>query len=95
MCGKTQLVQRYILERFEDNDLAVLERVDGELFQIPRSWLPGEAREGYVLTLDVEASTDVAGLTFTLDRVATQDLREKISLLRQGLAKGPDGNLEL
>jgi hypothetical protein len=93
--GKTHLVQRYILERFEDNDLAVLEREDGELFQIPRSWLPTEARESYVLTLDVEPSSDVAWLTFSLDRNATQALREKISLLRARLPKGPEGDLEL
>lgn len=42
----------YVLERFEANSWAVLEREDGETFNVPRFWLPTQAAEGDVLVVE-------------------------------------------
>ncbi|MGL4609044.1 MAG: DUF3006 domain-containing protein [Trueperaceae bacterium] len=48
-------MNRFVLERFEDNGWAMLERDDGELCQVPRAWLPSAAREGHVLAISAVA----------------------------------------
>ena len=30
----------YVIDRFEDNGWTVLERSDGETFNVPKEWLP-------------------------------------------------------
>ena len=39
----------YIIDRFEDNNLAVLETDDGTKVDVPRTQVPPEAKEGDVL----------------------------------------------
>jgi hypothetical protein len=84
----------YILERFEDNDWAVLE-CDGEHVQVPKSWLPQEAKEGDVLRKTEASSVGMTHLTFAVDVEQTKVRREKVNELRASLPKGPKGDLEL
>lgn len=69
----------YIIDRFEDNNLAVLETDDGTTVDVPRTQVPPEAKEGDVLielaendfdgevryAVDVEASEQLWRLRFT------------------------------
>ena len=65
----------FIIDRFE-GEWAVIEW-DGKVFNLPRSLLPGEAREGDVLRLAAE-----------VDLRATSDRRKRIRELEDRLFKG-------
>lgn len=84
-----------IIERFEDNGWAVLERPDGELFNAPREWLPIEAREGDVLRVDATSKGKASRVSFTVDATETAKRREVARELRDSLPKGPEGDIEL
>ena len=45
---------RYIIDRFEAGEWALLEDVQARTFRIPRQWVPAEAREGDVLAASDE-----------------------------------------
>jgi hypothetical protein len=85
----------YLIERFEDNGWTVLEREDGELFNVPNAWLPEGAQEGHVVALDAEVSGKESRLHFTLDATETERRREEARARWEGLPKGPEGDLEL
>jgi len=59
----------FIIDRFEGS-WAVIETDDGKTFNLPRSILPCDAKEGDVITL-----------TTSIDRETTQKRREKARLL--------------
>ena len=73
------------VDRFEE-DLAVL-IIDGRQVTRPRAGLPAEAREGDVIDLE----------TGTVDRVATEELREQVRQARRGAQKkkAPPGSFDL
>ena len=92
----------YVIDRFEDDGWAVLERPDGETFSLPRVWLPYAAREGDVLNLrmhlpadDLTTDPTTSTLTFMVDQEATTARREKLESIRSKLKRGPAGDLEL
>ena len=84
------------LDRFED-DQAVLELSPGTTLNVPRSWLPSQAREGDVLRLRVRE--DVSGtssfVSFRVDAAKTAERREEVEALRSTLPKAPEGDVEL
>lgn len=62
-------MERYTIDRFEE-DIAVCEREDGAMVDIPCEALPDDAAEGDVLVFD--------GGTYTLDHDETDERRERI-----------------
>ena len=90
------------IDRFEDNDLAVLESRKGientEVmnFSVPRSWLPEDCKEGDILTVTSSAvGLNEGTLTFAIDREGTARATQEISNLRASLTKVPDGDIDL
>ena len=87
--------RHYVIDRFEDNGWTVLEREDSVTFNVPRGWLPEEAQEGHVLTLELDTEGKESRLHFTLDEQETARRNEAGSELRASLPKGPEGDIEL
>lgn len=85
----------YVIDRFEDNGWTVLERDDSQTFNVPSDWLPDEAQEGHVLDLELDTESKKSRLTFVLDSVATEKRRQSAGELREGLPKGPEGDIDL
>ena len=84
----------FILDRFEDNDLAVLEADDGITFDVPRAQIPPEAHEGDVLVELPENEFD-GEVRYAVDFEATKRQRREVSDLRASLPTVADGDLEL
>ena len=84
----------YILDRFEDNDLAVLETDAGESVVVPRAVVPPEAREGDVL-LELDASAIDGEVRYAVDFGATERRKQEIAELRASLPKAEEGDIEL
>ena len=86
------------IDRFEDDDLAVLELAAGITVDVPRAWLPPQASEGDVLRMRVR-TTSASGasslLYFVIDVEATAERRNQVQDLRSRLPKGPEGDLDL
>ncbi len=83
-----------ILDRIEAG-LAHLETADGRTIVLPGEWLPPGTREGDVLTAssqDMDAQTRVI---LERDLTATHRRREELKELREGLTRGPEGDLDL
>ena len=102
--AKLPLNATYILDRFEDNGWAVLEDENGISFNIPRFWLPDDLAEGDVVVVEqqellsedeADFATGYRGLDIYTDQEATQQRRERARDLRDRLAKGPTGDLDL
>lgn len=85
----------YAIDRFEDNAWAVLEQSDGETFNVPKEWLPEDAREGDVLNVDAASKGAASRLSFTVDAAETDKRREDAAEHRERLPRGPEGDLEL
>ena len=92
----------YVLDRHEDNGLSVLESEDGLQIIIPTSWLPEGTREGNVLqvgtaldTGELEPASGLNAVYFELDETATRARRERLTLLRSSLLRGPEGDIKL
>ena len=84
----------YTLDRFEDNDLAVLETDDGTTLDVPRAQVPPEAKEGDVLTELSESDLD-GEVRFAVDFEATERRRREVSDFRASLPTVVEGDLEL
>lgn len=87
--------QTWILERLEDNGVAVLEREDGTTFDVPAEWLPEGVQEGHVLSLERSGEAEKSTLTFTVQEEATAQRLEEAKALRGSLAQAPEGDMEL
>lgn len=85
---------QFVIDRFEDNDIAVLEASDGESIYIPRGHLPEEAHEGDVVLLLPEALWE-ADVRYEIDMDATIERQERARALRVALPKAEEGDLEL
>lgn len=85
------------IDRFEDNGWAVLEREDGEIFNIPADWLPADAAEGDVLRVEsrIWRKRPQSGVYFYLDAEAKARRLEEAKNLRASIPKGPKGDIEL
>ena len=85
----------YAIDRFEENGWAVLERPDGQTFNVPREWLPEDTSEGDVLRLELATQSDASRLLLVVDRAEERRRRENAEERRARLPKGPEGDLEL
>ena len=89
-------MQRYTVDRLEDQDWAVLEDEHSRTLTIPIAWLPAGVREG-----DVIAVTDDGGgpgariLRFELDPAGKDERLEQARALRNALGRGPEGDVAL
>lgn len=88
------LAMPYILDRFEDNDLAVLETDDGATVDIPRVQIPPEAKEGDVL-LELAKNEHDGEVRYAVDFDATKARRREVSDLRASISTVEDGDIEL
>ena len=84
----------YTLDRFEDNDLAVLETDDGTTLDVPRAQVPPEAREGDVLLELAENELD-GEVRYAVNFEATERRRREVSDIRASLPRVAEGDLEL
>lgn len=85
----------YTIDRLEDNGWTVLEREDGLTFNVPSDWLPDEAQDGHVLTLEADTESKESRLRFVIDEEASARRREDAKARWEGLPKGPEGDIEL
>jgi len=87
---------RYIIDRIEDGDWAVLEG-DGEVkVTIPRSWLPVSAREGDVVTASQQDELPHAKtVRFEIDAPARVASLDDARRLRDALPRGPKGDISV
>src|SRR5687768_15585352 len=63
---------RYIVDRFEGSDWAVLEDDQARTFNVPRAWLPTDASEGTVLMATTASGTSLQAVRFEIDPEATR-----------------------
>ena len=79
----------YTLDRFEDDGWAVLERPDGVTFNVPAAWLPAEAQEGHILSLDAQLGTKTSTLHLSIsDRAARRGGAPQTRRVTQGATRG-------
>lgn len=87
---------RYVIDRFEGGEWAVLEDERGRTLNLPRGWVPAEAREGDVLNTSEEGTgTGTKLLRFELDPIARDVQLAKARSLRERLPRGPKGDVNL
>ena len=84
----------YILDRFEDNDVAVLETEDGTTVDVPRVHIPPEAHEGDVLVELAENELD-GEVRYAVDFDVTEQRRREVSDLRASIPTVDEGDIEL
>jgi hypothetical protein len=82
-----------IVDRIEDG-IAVLEGEAGSV-EVPASWLPGGAREGSVVRVEIERVGEASRVTLTLDPEAMAAREAEIRRLRESIPEGPGGDIEL
>ena len=85
----------FFLDKFEDNGWARLEREDGKSFDVPREWLPEEAREGDVLKGDVASQGQASRVSFTVDDAEKARRLEEVRTLRENRPVAPEGDITL
>ena len=83
------------LERFEDNGWVVLERADGETFNVPRAWVPNDAEEGNVLRLELTPDAEMSQVTMRIDPEETERRREEAQAWYDATPKVGEGDLDL
>lgn len=88
-------MSHFAIDRFEDNDWAVLERSDGETFNIPREWIPEDAGEGDVLRVDAASEGKASRLSLMVDAEEQAKRRKRIKERLDRLPKGPSGDFDL
>ncbi|MES3628865.1 MAG: DUF3006 domain-containing protein [Longimonas sp.] len=87
---------RYIIDRIEDGEWAVLEMPDGTMLDVPTAWLPTDVSEGDVVHADLEAGAQSSTVTFTRDTDATERRRDNLQARRNKLSSSkPDGPISL
>lgn len=82
----------YTLDRFEDNDLAVLEDGQGCSLIVPKAWLPSNLKESDSLSLNCEAQPSSSSLCFKLSK---NTKLESLESVRAALPAAPDGDISL
>lgn len=86
---------RYTVDRFEDGNWAVLEDERGRRFNVPRGWIPSEAREGDVLKVSAQPATEGNTLHFDLDPESREQRLTEVTRRREALPRGPKGDISL
>ncbi len=87
----------FVIDRFEDNGFAVLERSDGVSFPIPADWLPAKVQEGDILRFHRFNATTTNSSIFLVerdDKLKSEKL-ETLTQLRAALPRGPEGDFSL
>ena len=59
-------------------ETARVETEGGTLYEIPRSWLPSDAREGDVLSVRLSAGAGAVELRFAVDEEAGAERRKRV-----------------
>lgn len=87
---------RYIVDRFEGSDWAVLEGEHARTFRVLRHWLPAETREGDVLKVfEQDTSAATKSIRFELDAAAREERLAEARRLRDQLPRAPKGDVVL
>lgn len=86
---------RYIIDRIEDGEWAVLEPPEGPTLDVPRAWIPTDAAAGDVLHVTPSADADTSTVTFMRDEDATTERRERLQNRRDRLSSTSDGPISL
>ena len=87
---------RYIIDRFEGGDWAVLEDDQARTFRIPRQWVPVEAREGDVLDASDEPHAPaVQSVRLAIDPAGREQRLADAHRRRGQLPRGPKGDISL
>ena len=85
--------QRYVVDRIEDGEHVVLEPAGGSgALVLPLAWLPPGVGEGDLVVATV---VEDGGVRFAIDGDATADRLEALRRRREGLRRGPEGDLSL
>jgi hypothetical protein len=87
-------VPHYTIDRFE-GAWAVLENDQAQTFNVPRAWLPTDAREGDVLVATEEGQQGTATLHLRLDPAMRQERLTSARTSRDRLPRGPKGDIAL
>lgn len=88
-------MSHYTIDRFEDGAWVVLEDEQSAIIRVPMSWIPKGAHEGDVLTGSVSESAGGERIPLEIDPVATEERRARAKGLRDGLRRGPKGDISL
>lgn len=86
---------RYVIDRLEDGDWAVLESPDGTMLDIPIAWLPTDATEGDLVQATPDTGAATSTVTFTRDTDATESRRARMQKRRDQLSSQSDGPISL
>ena len=85
----------FTIDRFEDNDLVVLETDNGVSVNVPRAHIPPEAKEGDVLVELPENELD-GDVRYAVDFELTEQRKRETDRLRARIPMLPEeGDLEL
>ena len=85
------MAQRMVIDGFE-GDLARVEW-EGHVLDVPRAWLPNEAREGDHLQVEADGEGSVR---LSVDVRATRDARERHQAALDALnSRAPQGDIDL
>jgi hypothetical protein len=89
-------MSRYIIDRFEGGEWAVLEDEQAQTVRILRQRLPPEAREGDVLSAsDEPVAPGAQPPRFELDPETRRERLAEAGRLRDHLPRGPKGDISL
>jgi len=87
-------VTRYTIDRFEDDQWAVLES-EGPRITVPRRWLPSATREGDMLLATESSESGLSTVRFEIDPAARDARLEEARRLRGLIRSGPKGDISL
>ena len=89
-------MERYTIDRIEEQAWAVLEAEPGQTFAIPLSWLPARAAEGDVVAVWRKAEEpEMLLLTLKIDPAARAQRLKQAQAQHARLPRGPQGDLAL
>jgi hypothetical protein len=91
----------WAIDRFENDEWAVVESDDGLSARLPIAWLPSASSEGHVLRVELGAQDGLAEeplsktVRFVIDESETELRRDRAEVTRRNLPRGPQGDFEL
>jgi len=85
---------RIVVDRIE-GDIAVVELEGERTIQLPVEMLPGDTREGSVLTVQLGSGARTTEVVFRIDEEGEAALRAEVEALRESIPQGPEGDLSL
>ncbi len=88
-------MRHVFIDRFEDNGWVALEREDRQTFNVPRDWLPEDAKEGDILKVDIASQGQASRISFTVDEEEKERRLEELRASREDRPVVPEGDLEL